>query len=121
MSQTIDPVSSPEAYRASLLAALGDDDPADAQAETPAAIRAEVLAGARQAIRAHGLASSVVDGGDRRSAIRQALQRAQPGDVVAILGKGHELGQEVAGEVRPFDDVTVATEEWHARHPVADR
>jgi hypothetical protein len=39
MSQTVDPVSSPEAYRASLLAALGDDDPAVAQAETPAAIR----------------------------------------------------------------------------------
>ena len=40
MSQTIDPVSSPEAYRASLLDALGDDDPAAAQAETAAAIRA---------------------------------------------------------------------------------
>ena len=40
MSQTIDPISSPEAYRASLLAALGDDDPAVAQAETPVAIRA---------------------------------------------------------------------------------
>ena len=43
MSQTIDPVSSPEAYRASLLAALGDDDPAVAQAETPAAIRALIV------------------------------------------------------------------------------
>ncbi len=43
MSQTIDPVLSPEAYRASLLAALGDDDPAVAQAETPAAIRALIL------------------------------------------------------------------------------
>ena len=40
MNQAVDPVSSPEAYRASLLAALGDDDPAVAQAETPAAIRA---------------------------------------------------------------------------------
>jgi hypothetical protein len=39
MSQQPDPISSPEAYRASLLAALGDDDPAVAQAETPAAIR----------------------------------------------------------------------------------
>ena len=40
MSQTFDPVSSPEAYRRSLLAALGDDDPAAAQAQTAAAIRA---------------------------------------------------------------------------------
>ena len=43
MSQIIDPVASPEAYRASLLAALGADDPAVAQAETPAAIRALIL------------------------------------------------------------------------------
>ena len=40
MSQTIDPVSSPEAYRQSLLATLGDDDPAVAQAQTAEAIRA---------------------------------------------------------------------------------
>ena len=52
MSQTIDPVSSPEAYRASLLAALGDDDPAEAQAETPAAIRALIAeAGDRLRVR----------------------------------------------------------------------
>ena len=44
MSQTFDPVSSPEAYRRSLLAALGDDDPAVAQAETAEAIRALIAA-----------------------------------------------------------------------------
>ena len=52
MSQTFDPVASPEAYRASLLAALGDDDPAVAQAETAAAIRALVAeAGDRLRVR----------------------------------------------------------------------
>lgn len=52
MSQTIDPVSSPEAYRASLLAALGDDDPAVAQSETAAAIRALIAeAGDRLRVR----------------------------------------------------------------------
>jgi len=35
--------------------------------------------------------------------------------VVAILGKGHELGQEVAGEVLPFNDAEVAVAEWTAR------
>ena len=35
-----DPVAQAVAYQASLLAALGGDDPADAQASTPAAIRA---------------------------------------------------------------------------------
>ena len=42
MSQTADPISSPEAYRASLLAALGDDDSAVALAETSPAMRAVV-------------------------------------------------------------------------------
>ena len=35
--------------------------------------------------------------------------------VIAILGKGHELGQEVAGEVFPFSDAEVAAAEWAAR------
>jgi UDP-N-acetylmuramoyl-L-alanyl-D-glutamate--2,6-diaminopimelate ligase len=35
---------------------------------------------------------------------------ADPGDVVLILGKGHETGQEVMGEVLPFDDREVARE-----------
>jgi hypothetical protein len=39
MVQSPDPVSQPDAYRASLLAALGDDDPAVALAASPAALR----------------------------------------------------------------------------------
>ena len=35
MSQSIDPVSSPEAYRRSVLSALGDDDPVVAQTAAP--------------------------------------------------------------------------------------
>ena len=42
MDQIPDPVSTPDAYRASLLAALGADDPAVAQGQTPAVIRALV-------------------------------------------------------------------------------
>jgi hypothetical protein len=41
---TFDPIAEPDAYRRSLLAALGDDDPAAAQSETPAALRALVAA-----------------------------------------------------------------------------
>jgi DinB superfamily len=52
MNRAVDPISSPEAYRASLLAALGDDDPAVAQAETAAAIRALIAeAGDRLRVR----------------------------------------------------------------------
>ena len=37
--------------------------------------------------------------------------------MVAILGKGHELGQEIAGTVLPFSDPVVAAEEWAVLHP----
>ena len=41
---------------------------------------------------------------DRIKAIELAVNLAQPGDVVIVLGKGHERGQEIAGVVHPFDD-----------------
>ena len=41
---------------------------------------------------------------DRRTAIARAVELAEPGDCVAILGKGHESGQEINGVKNPFDD-----------------
>ena len=41
---------------------------------------------------------------DRSLAIRTAVNHASHGDVVIILGKGHEKGQEINGVVHPFDD-----------------
>ena len=32
------------------------------------------------------------------------MRLAAPGDVIALLGKGHERGQEVNGQMLPFDD-----------------
>ncbi len=93
------------AARSAAVVVVTDDNP---RSEDPAAIRAAVLAGARAA----GSTAEVVDGGDRRAAIRQALALAGPGDVVAVLGKGHETGQEVAGRVTPFADAEVVAEEW---------
>ncbi|MFC5728435.1 UDP-N-acetylmuramoyl-L-alanyl-D-glutamate--2,6-diaminopimelate ligase [Nocardioides vastitatis] len=74
-----------------------DDNP---RTEDPAAIRAELLAGARAA----GGPVEVIEIADRRAAITDALTRARAGDVVLVAGKGHETGQEVAGVVHPFDD-----------------
>ncbi len=41
---------------------------------------------------------------DRAQAIARAVDLAQAGDVVMVLGKGHEKGQEINGVVHPFDD-----------------
>jgi UDP-N-acetylmuramoyl-L-alanyl-D-glutamate--2,6-diaminopimelate ligase len=78
-----------------------DDNP---RSEDPARIRAAILAGAA------GGRAEVVEVGDRRAAIAEAVGRARAGDVVLIAGKGHETGQEVAGVVHPFDDRAVARE-----------
>jgi UDP-N-acetylmuramoyl-L-alanyl-D-glutamate--2,6-diaminopimelate ligase len=76
-----------------------DDNP---RSEVPAAIRAAVLAGAREAADRSG--ADVLEVADRRDAIRRAVSLAGPGDVLLVAGKGHETGQEVAGVVHPFDD-----------------
>uniref|UniRef100_UPI001E346AD5 UDP-N-acetylmuramoyl-L-alanyl-D-glutamate--2, 6-diaminopimelate ligase n=1 Tax=Nocardioides scoriae TaxID=642780 RepID=UPI001E346AD5 len=76
-----------------------DDNP---RTEDPATIRAAVLAGT--SVVADGERAEVVEVGDRREAIRRAVALAGPGDTVVVAGKGHETGQEVDGEVHPFDD-----------------
>lgn len=78
------------------LVVVTDDNP---RTEDPAAIRAQLRAGAVAAG-----AAEVIEVAGRREAIAEAVARAAPGDVVAVLGKGHERGQEVGGAVRPFDD-----------------
>jgi UDP-N-acetylmuramoyl-L-alanyl-D-glutamate--2,6-diaminopimelate ligase len=73
---------------------ITDDNP---RSEDPAAIRAAVKAGAPAAIEIAG----------REAAIAAALAALGPGDVLAVAGKGHETGQEIAGTIHPFDDAEV--------------
>jgi UDP-N-acetylmuramoyl-L-alanyl-D-glutamate--2,6-diaminopimelate ligase len=73
-----------------------DDNP---RTEDPAAIRADVRQGAIVSAQA-----TVVEVAGRRQAIAEAVRLAEPGDVVVLMGKGHETGQEVAGVMHPFDD-----------------
>lgn len=75
-----------------------DDNP---RTEEPAAIRAELLAGTR------GGRAEVLEVAGRAEAIRVAVRTAGAGDTVVVAGKGHETGQEVHGEVHPFDDRAV--------------
>ena len=69
--------------------------------EEPLAIIQDILQGA---------GTDVEIDPDRRAAIGRAIDLADAGDVVVIAGKGHEQGQEVAGEKLPFDDREVARE-----------
>lgn len=50
---------------------------------------------------------------DRAEAIRYALDMARPGDIVALLGKGHEAYIETRGRRLPFSERAVV-EEWKA-------
>lgn len=44
---------------------------------------------------------------DRKKAILLASQKAAPGDVVLVAGKGHETTQIAGNEARPFSDLAV--------------
>lgn len=72
-----------------------DDNP---RGEDPAAIRAQIIAGAPNA----------VEIGDRGRAIREAVSMLKPGDALMIAGKGHETGQIIKGVTHPFSDQEVA-------------
>ncbi|MDP2764532.1 MAG: UDP-N-acetylmuramoyl-L-alanyl-D-glutamate--2,6-diaminopimelate ligase [Brevundimonas sp.] len=79
------------------VAIVTDDNP---RSEDPAAIRKAVRQGCPAAREI----------GDRRAAIREAIENMGDGDVVVIAGKGHEQGQIVGGVTHPFDDATEAAE-----------
>jgi UDP-N-acetylmuramoyl-L-alanyl-D-glutamate--2,6-diaminopimelate ligase len=85
------------------LAVITSDNP---RSEDPHAIVDAVARGARSAGGA-----TVVEVVDRRAAIGAAIREAEAGDLVLILGKGHEQGQEIGDEVLPFDDRVVAADE----------
>lgn len=72
-----------------------DDNP---RMEEPGAIRRALMEGAPAAREIAG----------RGEAIAAGVAMARAGDVVLIAGKGHERGQDIGGEVLPFDDAAVA-------------
>ncbi|MBI2764248.1 MAG: UDP-N-acetylmuramoyl-L-alanyl-D-glutamate--2,6-diaminopimelate ligase [Chloroflexi bacterium] len=77
---------------------LTDEDP---RGEGRGAILGEIAAGA-------GLAGhrpeAILQVADRSVAIRTALERARPGDVVLLAGKGHETTIEYADRQLPWDE-----------------
>jgi UDP-N-acetylmuramoyl-L-alanyl-D-glutamate--2,6-diaminopimelate ligase len=47
---------------------------------------------------------------DREEAIKKAIHTAEKGDLVIILGKGHETTQTLKDRTIPFNDYSVAEE-----------
>nr|WP_285660613.1 UDP-N-acetylmuramoyl-L-alanyl-D-glutamate--2,6-diaminopimelate ligase [Actinorhabdospora filicis] len=84
------------AARGADLVIVTDDNP---RTEDPASIRAMVIDGVTAAD-----GGQYAELGGRAEAIAEAVSRARAGDTVAVLGKGHEQGQEIDGRVVPFDD-----------------
>ncbi|MGE0443952.1 MAG: UDP-N-acetylmuramoyl-L-alanyl-D-glutamate--2,6-diaminopimelate ligase [Vicinamibacterales bacterium] len=98
------------AARMSDAVVITSDNP---RGEDPLRIIEEVRRGAEPEVRTRNAVVHAI--ADRREAIHFAIDQAAAGDVVLIAGKGHEKYQEVAGEVHPFDDVTVARDALDAR------
>lgn len=95
------PLMGAAAARGADIVIVTDDNP---RSEDPATIRSSVAAGARGVAEAD---TEVRDVGNRAEAVSVAVDMAGPGDIIVLLGKGHEQGQEVAGVVTPFDDALV--------------
>jgi UDP-N-acetylmuramoyl-L-alanyl-D-glutamate--2,6-diaminopimelate ligase len=84
------------AARGADIVVVTDDNP---RTEDPATVRAAVRRGAEAVD-----GPRVLEIPGRHEAIVDAVGLASPGDVVALLGKGHERGQETAEGTIPFDD-----------------
>ncbi|MEQ1566386.1 MAG: cyanophycin synthetase, partial [Myxococcota bacterium] len=86
--------------------------------EDPARIAAQVVS--EPETRAAVEAGRVVHVPERRSAIRSAVGCAEVGDWVLIAGKGHEVTQQLADGIVPFDDRAVAAEALQQRGEVVN-
>ncbi len=68
----------------------------------------DILADIRGSIEKTG--GAFIEIPDRREAIRYSIVNAQPGDMIAVIGKGHEDYQEINGVRYPFLDRKVIEE-----------
>ena len=85
------PIMGEIATRLADVVIVTDDNP---RSEVPEHIRAEIMAAAPGAIEI----------GDRRLAIRRAVEMLEAGDTLIVAGKGHEEGQTIGDVTHPFSD-----------------
>ncbi|MCA1491651.1 UDP-N-acetylmuramoyl-L-alanyl-D-glutamate--2,6-diaminopimelate ligase [Sinorhizobium alkalisoli] len=85
------PIMGEIASRLADVVIVTDDNP---RSEVPEAIRAEIMAGAKDAIEI----------ADRAEAIGAAVGMLTTGDTLIVAGKGHEEGQTIGSLTLPFSD-----------------
>jgi UDP-N-acetylmuramoyl-L-alanyl-D-glutamate--2,6-diaminopimelate ligase len=109
------PLMGAVAGRLSDVVVVTSDNP---RTEDPAAIIDEVLRGIPGANARGGRPAAgpeVLTIVDRREAIGRAVERAKPGDLVIVAGKGHEKTQVIGTRQLPFDDVAVSRDALNRR------
>ena len=74
------------------------------RSEEPMAIIEDILPGVRES----GCVFDTIE--DRREAIRHALEMGKSGDVIVLMGKGHENYQEICGVKQHLDEREVVAE-----------
>jgi UDP-N-acetylmuramoyl-L-alanyl-D-glutamate--2,6-diaminopimelate ligase len=95
------PLMGEAAGKGSDLVVLTSDNP---RSEDPLAIMNDAIVGLQKSGAKYTMEP------DRRKAIGFAINKAVPGDIVLLAGKGHEKVQVTKGATIPFDDIEVARE-----------
>lgn len=93
------PIMGEVAARAADVLVVTDDNP---RSEPPAAIRQAIMGGVARVDPSQRAELHEQEG--RRQAIELGVRLSGEGDLVLVLGKGHEQGQEARGVTTPFDD-----------------
>lgn len=78
----------------------------------------DIIADIRSAIEPTG--GKFIEIPDRREAIFEVIRNAEPGDMIAVIGKGHEDYQEINGVRHHFLDREVIEEALEERFGKAD-
>ncbi len=94
------PIMGEIATRLSSQAIITDDNP---RSESPMAIIQEIMVGC-------GERTNYTIIQDRSTALQTALREAEEGDIIAVLGKGHEPYQEIMGERKPYSDMNIVNQ-----------
>jgi UDP-N-acetylmuramoyl-L-alanyl-D-glutamate--2,6-diaminopimelate ligase len=104
------PLMGETALRLADMAILTTDNP---RSEDPLGILAAMLEGTLK-VPVEERGHLVVEP-DRAGAIALAVERARPGDVVVVAGKGHEQGQRIGDKTFDFDDREVVRQALRTR------